>query len=68
MNTLSRALLILAGVVTLAASANAQLPDPGMEIVPGATALVVTDPQNDFLSPDGVTWEVVGKSVTDVAG
>jgi len=41
----------------------AQLPDPGMEIVPGITALVVTDPQNDFLSPDGVTWGVVGNSV-----
>jgi len=25
---------------------------------------VVTDPQNDFLSPKGVTWGVVGKSVT----
>ena len=39
------------------------LPDPGMEIDPSNTALVVTDPQNDFLSPDGVTWGVVGKSV-----
>ena len=29
------------------------------------TALVVTDPQNDFLSPDGVTWELVGDSVTE---
>ena len=28
-------------------------------------ALVVTDPQIDFLSPDGVTWGVVGKSVTE---
>ena len=39
------------------------LPDPGMDIVPGRTALVVTDPQNDFLSPDGATWGVVGKNV-----
>jgi len=39
------------------------LPDPGMDIVPGRTALVVTDPQNDFLSPKGVTWGVVGKNV-----
>jgi hypothetical protein len=23
----------------------------------------VTDPQNDFLSPEGVTWGVVGKNV-----
>ena len=29
------------------------------------TALVITDPQNDFLSPDGVTWAMVGKSVTE---
>ena len=39
------------------------LPDPGIEIVQGRTALVVTDPQNDFLSPDGVTWGVVGKNI-----
>ena len=54
--------------LTLAALANpahAQLPDPGVEIVPGRTALLITDPQNDFLSPKGATWGVVGKSVTD---
>ncbi|MCZ6708605.1 MAG: isochorismatase family protein, partial [Chloroflexi bacterium] len=27
------------------------------------TAIVITDPQNDFLSPEGVTWELVGASV-----
>ncbi len=32
---------------------------------PNNTALVVTDPQNDFLSPDGVAWGVVGESVTE---
>jgi len=41
------------------------LPNPGMTIDPERTALVITDPQNDFLSPDGVTWGVVGKSVTE---
>ncbi len=41
------------------------LPNPGMTIDPARTALVVTDPQNDFLSPSGVTWGVVGKSVTE---
>ncbi|MDA8708286.1 cysteine hydrolase [Hellea sp.] len=41
------------------------LPNPGMDIVPGLTALVVTDPQNDFLSSDGVAWGVVGESVTE---
>jgi nicotinamidase-related amidase len=44
--------------------AAAGLPDPGMSITQGRTALVLTDPQNDFLSPDGVTWGVVGESVT----
>ncbi|MEE8251700.1 MAG: cysteine hydrolase [Gemmatimonadales bacterium] len=29
------------------------------------TALVITDPQNDFLSPEGVTWGMVGESVTE---
>jgi nicotinamidase-related amidase len=63
----SRKLLIVA-VFTVAGMtniANAQLPDPGVEIVAGRTALLITDPQNDFLSPEGVTWGVVGKSVTD---
>ena len=31
----------------------------------GITAVVITDPQNDFLSPDGVTWGLVGASVTE---
>ena len=55
------------GVATLlwVAEAQAQLPDPGMEIDRARTALVITDPQNDFLSPKGVTWGVVGKSVTE---
>ena len=59
--------LLIVALATLSTTATvyAQLPDPGMEIVPGRTALVITDPQNDFLSPDGVTWGVVGKSVTD---
>ena len=40
------------------------LPDPGMEIIKDRTAVVITDPQIDFLSPKGVTWAVVGESVT----
>ncbi|MEM9555893.1 MAG: cysteine hydrolase [Acidobacteriota bacterium] len=44
-------------------SVFAQLPDPGLEIDPATTALVITDPQNDFLSPEGVTWGVVGANV-----
>jgi nicotinamidase-related amidase len=34
-----------------------------VEIRAEDTALVVTDPQNDFLSPKGVTWALVGESV-----
>ncbi len=41
------------------------LPNPGMSVDRARTALVVTDPQNDFLSPKGVTWGVVGESVTE---
>ena len=44
---------------------QADLPDPGVQLTKGNTAIVITDPQNDFLSPKGVTWGLVGKSVTD---
>lgn len=43
------------------------LPEVDMEIVPGRTALVVVDPQIDFLSDKGVSWGVVGESVTEHA-
>ncbi len=43
----------------------AGLPDPGVKFVKGQTAIVITDPQNDFLSPKGVTWGLVGKNVTE---
>jgi nicotinamidase-related amidase len=43
-------------------SAFSQLPDNEFDI-DGVTAIVITDPQNDFLSPQGVTWGVVGESV-----
>ncbi len=36
-----------------------------MAFDPSTTAVVITDPQNDFLSPDGVTWELVGNSVKE---
>ncbi len=40
------------------------LPNPGVQI-DRSTALVVIDPQIDFLSPEGVSWGVVGKNVTE---
>ena len=54
---------VFALLFAVASTSLAQLPNPGMEADPADTALVITDPQNDFLSPDGVTWGVVGKSV-----
>lgn len=55
----------IAMLTTLSFNVWAGLPDPGMTIDLERTALVVTDPQNDFLSPEGVTWGVVGKSVEE---
>lgn len=45
-------------------SAYAQLPEPGFT-VDAHTAVLITDPQIDFLSPEGVTWGVVGKNVEE---
>ena len=36
-----------------------------MDIKSNDTAIVITDPQNDFLSEKGVTWELVGNSVKE---
>jgi nicotinamidase-related amidase len=64
-----------AGGAALASPAAAQSDDPyadpvkpalpatDVEVTLDNTALVITDPQIDFLSPDGVTWGVVGASV-----
>ena len=41
------------GIITMSIKSYAQLPDPGI-VVDKTTAIVITDPQNDFLSPDGV--------------
>ena len=43
--------------------AEPALPSGEMSLNRGRAALVISDPQVDFLSPDGVTWGVVGKSV-----
>lgn len=42
------------------------LPQTDMIVTASDTAIVITDPQIDFLSPDGVTWAVVGESVTEL--
>lgn len=40
-------------------------PSPSMEIVKEQTATRVTDPLNDYLSPDGVALGVVGTNITN---
>ena len=45
--------------------AKGALPPSNMKLNLKRAALVVTDPQVDFLSPKGVTWKVVGKSVQE---
>jgi nicotinamidase-related amidase len=56
-------MFMVIGMIAISAKTYAQLPDPGL-VIDKSTAIVITDPQNDFLSPDGVTWGVVGESVT----
>lgn len=41
------------------------LPSPGMKVDRNNTALVITDPQNDFLSPKGTAWHLVKDSVAE---
>jgi nicotinamidase-related amidase len=45
--------------------ADAPIPRPGINLAKGRVAVVITDPQNDFLSTNGVAWGVVGRSVTE---
>ncbi len=56
-------ILLLVATIFSVNGLIAQLPDPGFTVDEN-TAIVITDPQNDFLSPKGVTWGVVGASVT----
>ena len=58
-------LTVLCAAVLLATSALAQLPSPGMKIDPANTALVITDPQNDSLTPEGVAWEWGAKNIKE---
>jgi len=53
----------IVAILMVSTVAYTQLPDPGFTVDEN-TAIVITDPQNDFLSPNGVTWGVVGESVT----
>ena len=57
-----RTIILTLSLLFTAQLSMAQLPDPGFEI-DEHTAIVLTDPQNDFLSEDGVAWGLVGPSV-----
>lgn len=75
MQSIAGAVAASAGVASAArpASANAAYADPTnpalppstMDLERGRTALVVVDPQNDFLTEQGVAWNVVGESVRE---
>ena len=45
--------------------ANPALPNSGFVLDHQHAALVITDPQIDFLSPDGVSWPVFGDSIRE---
>lgn len=45
--------------------ASPALPVSGFELDLDRAALLLTDPQIDFLSPQGVSWPVFGDSITD---
>jgi len=53
------------GLAAYADPAEPALPPSTMTLERGRSALLVVDPQIDFLSPDGVAWGVVGESVTE---
>lgn len=55
-------LLLLNFVTILSIISFGQLPEPGFKF-DNTTAIVITDPQNDFLSEKGVAWGAVGENV-----
>ena len=57
------ALTTVAFLASMGAESGAELETPLPEIDRSRTAIVITDPPNDFLSPKGATGALVGKSV-----
>jgi nicotinamidase-related amidase len=45
--------------------ANPALPETGFKLDLSKAALVVIDPQNDFLSPQGASWFAFGESIVE---
>ena len=67
------AVLLMTGTVSAAATTANPYADPANPVLPASTfkwdasrtAMVVIDPQIDFMSPKGAAWDVVGESVTE---
>lgn len=57
-----KSIYIIVSMALMAGPISAQLPEPGFSF-DEKTAIVITDPQNDFLSEQGVAWGVVGPHV-----
>ncbi|CAD6558424.1 cysteine hydrolase family protein [Paraburkholderia sabiae] len=53
------------GVNVYADPADPALPATGFRLDRSKAALVVVDPQNDFLSPTGASWPIFGPSITE---
>lgn len=61
----ARAAYIAGLALMIASPIQAQLPETSASFDAQSTAVVVTDPQNDFLHEDGVAWGAVGESVME---
>ncbi|MGG1598158.1 cysteine hydrolase [Paenibacillus naphthalenovorans] len=57
--------LVFVDLYGVAAAQTAPFSSPGMQVDQNHTALVITDPQNDFLSPKGAAWNLVKDSVAE---
>lgn len=53
------------GANAYADPADPALPATGFRLDRSKAALVVVDPQNDFLSPTGASWPIFGPSITE---
>lgn len=62
---MKKAVLAMGLVAMVASPLHAQLPETSATFDPERTAVVITDPQNDFLHEDGVAWGAVGESVVE---
>ena len=56
---------VTAGIEKYAPPEKSGLPPSDMKLNLERTALLITDPQIDFLSPKGATWKLVSESVTE---